>query len=152
NALQNYGFSRAAVIYYVFDVPVLAGRDLRGEPLHVRRGLLESKILPILADPVRHAPELDGALADLINAVRQQRLEGLVAKRRDSFYEPGQRSGAWLKMRVNQGREFVIGGYTPAAGSFDALIFGYYQGQRLLYCARTRSGFTPRLRLHILER
>jgi ATP-dependent DNA ligase len=55
-----------------------------------------------------------------------------VAKRRDSLHEPGQRSGAWRKMRVNQGQEFVIGGYTPSAGSFDSLIFGYYEGDRLM--------------------
>jgi ATP-dependent DNA ligase len=53
-------------------------------------------------------------------------------------------------MRVNQGQEFVIGGYTPGAKNFDALIFGYYEGGKLLYAARTRSGFTPpsRAQLH----
>src|SRR5512134_2785339 len=56
------------------------------------------------------------------------------------------------KMRINRGQEFVIGGYTPSARSFDALIFGYYDGDRLLYVARTRNGFTPRSRLDIFER
>jgi ATP-dependent DNA ligase len=55
-------------------------------------------------------------------------------------------------MRVNQGQEFVIGGYTPTAGSFDALIFGYYEGGELIYVARTRNGFTPRSRLDLLKR
>ncbi len=66
----------------------------------------------------------------------------LVAKHRDSPYEPGQRSGAWQKMRVNQGQEFV-GGYTSSAHNFDAIIFGYYEGGKLLYAGRTRNGFTP---------
>lgn len=152
NILQNYGFPEAPIIYYIFDLLILAGRDLKREPLTVRRRLLESAILPILAEPLRHSPELHACLPDLVNAIREQRLEGLIAKRRDSLYEPGQRSGAWLKMRVNQGREFVIGGYMPGAGGLDALIFGYYEGKRLLYCARTRSGFNPRLRLQLLER
>src|SRR5436190_154618 len=52
-------------------------------------------------------------------------------------------SGAWQKMRVNRGQEFVIGGYTPSASNFDALIFGYYEGDKLQYVARTRNGFTP---------
>jgi bifunctional non-homologous end joining protein LigD len=86
---------------------------------------------------------LDASLPDLIQAVKAQGLEGLVAKRRDSRYEPGQRSGVWQKMRVNQTQEFVIGGYTIGDRTFDALIFGYYDGPRLIYAARTRNGFTP---------
>jgi len=71
---------------------------------------------------------LNVSLSELTKAVKAHGFEGIVAKRLDSRYEPGQRSGAWLKMRVNQGQEFVIGGYTPGSGSFDALIFGYYEG------------------------
>ena len=48
-----------------------------------------------------------------------------------------------MKMRVNRGQEFVIGGYTHGTRTFDALIFGYYEGERLIYAARTRNGFTP---------
>jgi len=49
-------------------------------------------------------------------------------------------------MRINKGQEFVIGGYTPNGESFDALIFGYYDGGKLMYVACTRNGFTPRVR------
>ena len=108
-----------------------------------RRRLLHERVPPPLAEPIRPSPVLDASLSDLIPSVRQQELEGLVAKRLDSKYEPGQRSGAWQKMRVNRGQEFVIGGYTTGAKNFDALIFGYYEGDRLIYAARTRNGFTP---------
>jgi hypothetical protein len=84
--------------------------------------------------------------------VHAQGFEGLVAKRRDSRYEPGQRSGTWQKMRINRGQEFVIAGYTLGGATFDALIFGYYEGSKLLYVARTRNGFTPRLREDLLKR
>ena len=85
--------------------------------------------------------------------MRAQGLEGIVAKRVDSRYEPGQCSGAWQKMRVNQGREFVIGGYTPAGRNFDAIIFGYYDDEdRLVYVARTRNGFTPASREELYKR
>jgi ATP-dependent DNA ligase len=67
----------------------------------------------------------------------------LVAKRRDSKYESGLRSGAWMKMRVNQGQELVIAGYTPSSKNFDALVIGYYENAKLMYAARTRNGFTP---------
>lgn len=62
-----------------------------------------------------------------------------MAKRRDSLYEPGLRSGAWQKTRINQGQEFVIGGYTPSLKNFDALIIGYYEGGKQLFAARTAS-------------
>src|SRR5688500_10884829 len=146
NVLQNYGSAAAAVVYYVFDVMVLNGTDLRREPLTARRKILESKILPKLAEPVRYATTLDAPLPVLIESVKAQSLEGLVAKRLDSVYEPGQRSGAWQKMRVDRAQEFVIGGYTHGTKTFDALIFGYYEGRDLIYVARTRNGFTPTTR------
>src|SRR4051794_30632916 len=82
------------------------------QPLEARRKLLRQRVLSKLADPIRESPELEASLPDLIQSVKAQGLEGLVTKRRDSRYESGQRSGAWQKMRVNQGQEFVIGGYT----------------------------------------
>jgi len=122
------------------------------EHLSARRDLLRSQVLPKVREPVRGCPTLDGSLPDLIDAVRAHGLEGLVAKRLDSVYESGQRSGAWRKMRINREQEFVIGGYTPGARNFDALIFGCYQDGRLLYVARTRNGFTPASREQLYRR
>ena len=152
NALQNYGSSRAPIFYFLFDVLMLGGRNVMSERLNIRRDLLRDHVLPKLSDPVRRSPELNASLADVINAVRSQGLEGVVAKRLDSGYEPGQRSGAWRKMRINQGQEFVIGGYTLGAKHFDALVFGYYEDGKLLYAARTRNGFTPVLRGELQKR
>ena len=152
NALQNYGSARIRIVYYVFDVLILSGRDIMQEHLSARRDLLRSHVLPKVREPVRECPTLDGSLPDLIEAVRAHGLEGLVAKRLDSVYESGQRSGAWRKMRINREQEFVIGGYTPGARNFDALIFGCYQDGRLLYVARTRNGFTPASREQLYRR
>jgi bifunctional non-homologous end joining protein LigD len=55
-------------------------------------------------------------------------------------------------MRVNQGQEFVIGGYTPSDKNFDALVIGYYEGLNLMYTARTRNGYTPALRANLFEK
>jgi ATP-dependent DNA ligase len=71
-----------------------------------------------VGDPIRHSPELR---ASLIASVRAQELQGLVAKHLDRKYEPGQRSGAWQKIRIDYGQEFVIGGYTVDTTTFDAL-------------------------------
>jgi DNA ligase D-like protein (predicted ligase) len=152
NVLQNYGSAPAPVIYYVFDVMVLAGRDVMREPLETRRRLLEQKVLPKLSEPVRYAASLDAALPVLVQSVKAQGFEGLVAKRRNSMYEPGLRTGAWTKMRVNRGQEFVIGGYTRGTKTFDALIFGYFEGEKLIYVARTRNGFTPGTRAQLFRK
>jgi len=152
NLLQNYGSSTAVLIYYVFDALIIAGHDVMREPLDARRKLLEDHVLPKLDEPIRYSHELNSDLSTLIEAVKAQGLEGLVAKRRNSRYESGQRSGAWQKMRVNRGQEFVIGGYTIGGRTFDAIIFGYYQDDKLVYAARTRNGFTPSLREHLMKR
>jgi bifunctional non-homologous end joining protein LigD len=152
NALQNYGSAPAPVVFYVFDVLVLSGKDLRREPLQNRRELLEKKVLPRLPQPVRYSAPLDAELPVLIQSVKAHGFEGLVAKRRNSPYEPGLRSGAWMKMRVNRGQEFVIGGYTRGTKTFDALIFGYFDGEKLIYVARTRNGFTPVARAQLFKK
>lgn len=152
NVLQNYGSSSAPVVFYVFDVMVLRGKDVMSEPLEQRLSLLETKVLPKLKEPVRYAGFLNATLPDLVASVRAHGLEGLVAKRLGSRYEPGRRSGAWMKMRVNRGQEFVIGGYTLGTKTFDAIVFGYYEGKKLIYVARTRNGFTPATRLGLFKK
>ena len=122
------------------------------ETLEARRELLEKNVLPNLAEPVRYAGPLEAELPVLVESVKAQGLEGLVAKRRDSRYEAGLRSGAWQKMRVNRGQEFVIGGYTRGTRTFDALVFGYYQDSKLIYAARTRNGFTPVIRAQLFKK
>jgi ATP-dependent DNA ligase len=150
--LQNYGAVGARLHVFVFDALIPSGKEVMGEPLVKRRELLEKYVLPKLDEPIRYSLVLNGRLKDLIHSVKAQRLEGLIAKRSDSKYEPGLRSGAWVKMRVNQGQEFVIGGYTVGGPTFDALVFGYYEGGRLIYAARTRNGFTPKLRAELMKR
>src|SRR4030095_9551589 len=89
---------------------------------------------------------------DILHAVRQQGLEGLIGKRKDSRYEPGKRSGAWIKYRVNRGQELVIGGYIPGSHGLDSIIVGYYKGNDLIYVARVRNGFVPASRRQVFAR
>jgi bifunctional non-homologous end joining protein LigD len=152
NLLQNYGSSKVRLVFFIFDVLILKGRSVMPEPLSKRRAFLEKQVLPKLAEPIRYSRELNASLPDLIASVKSAGLEGLVAKRRNSRYEPGQRSGAWQKMRINRGQEFVIGGYTPSDRNFEALIFGYYKEGRLQYVARTRNGFTPLSREQLFKK
>jgi bifunctional non-homologous end joining protein LigD len=101
---------------------------------------------------MRYLPEMHASLSELIQVAKAHGFEGRVAKRRYSRYEARQRSGAWRKMRINKAQDFVIGGYTMGGAPFDALIFGYYDADRLIYVARTRSGFTPSSRAELFRR
>jgi DNA ligase D-like protein (predicted ligase) len=151
NLLQNYRQAGTALEYYTFDLLHLAGRNLREHPLGERRELLRSRVMRRLASPIRFSEALNGSPAEVIAAVKAQSLEGVIAKRSDSRYESGQRSGAWVKLRVNQGQDLVIGGYVPTGSNFDSIIVGYYAGDELIYVARVRNGFGPTIREKVFE-
>lgn len=86
----------------------------------------------------------------MLESSAEQGLEGVVAKRKDSRYEAGKRSGAWSKFRLNAGQELVIGGYVPGAHGVDSIVVGYYNESRLIYVARVRNGFVPETRRQVL--
>jgi bifunctional non-homologous end joining protein LigD len=97
-------------------------------PLETRRELLADALAKV-DYPVLRSTAFDAKPADLIRAAKELELEGVIAKRKGSPYEPGRRSGAWLKYKINRSQEFVIGGYT-AGNPFDALIVGCYEAVR----------------------
>jgi bifunctional non-homologous end joining protein LigD len=103
---------------------IYQGRNILRLPLETRRELL-TEALSKVEYPVLRSQNFDAKPADLIRAAKELELEGIIAKRKDSVYEPGRRSGAWLKYKINRSQEFVIGGYT-AGNPFDALIVGLY--------------------------
>jgi DNA ligase D-like protein (predicted ligase) len=148
NLLQNYQAGAARIRYYIFDLLCYKDRDLTRLPLIERRALLKSLTI---RDPVRIADFVQASATALLLAVRQQGLEGIVGKRKDSIYEAGKRSGAWIKYRVNRGQELVIGGYMPGAHGVDSIIVGYYKGDDLIYVARVRNGFVPASRRRLFE-
>ena len=84
NLLQNYGSSKAPLVFFVFDLLILKGRNVMTEPLCQRRTLLEGEVLPKLAEPIRYSPALEASLPDLIASIKAAGLEGLVAKRKNS--------------------------------------------------------------------
>jgi bifunctional non-homologous end joining protein LigD len=151
NLLQNFRAEASRIRYYIFDLLCWADRDLTQVPMVERRALLKSVVV-IPDKRIRISDYFEAAPKDLLSAVREQRLEGIVGKRKDSVYQPGKRSGAWIKYRVNRGQEFVIGGYFPGPHGFDSLIVGYYEGDKLMYVARTRNGFVPASRRQVFSR
>jgi len=142
------------VDFVVFDLLHLDGRSTRELPYERRRELL----LELGLDGPRWrtpAHRVDGG-AELLEAARRQNLEGIVAKRLDSPYRPGKRTGEWLKARVWKRQEFVIGGYIPGEGTREdrvgSLLVGYYdrrpeeasegEPQRLVFAGGVGSGLT----------
>ena len=150
-ALQNSQSGRESVYFYVFDLMKLRGQDVRALPLKERRQLMEEAI-GRLGDPVRVSLIFNADPSELLSATRNQGLEGIIAKRIDSSYESGERSGAWVKYKTNKGQELVIGGYKPGSNGFDSLLVGYYENKSLLFVAKIKNGFTPVLRRKLAER
>jgi DNA ligase D-like protein (predicted ligase) len=146
NLLQNFRSAQLNIHYYGFDALMHKGRWLTDRPLGERREIL-AKILP-LNNHVSLSVN-DTSADTMLKFVKAHDLEGIIAKRADSLYEPGKRTGLWSKYRINLGQEFVIGGYTPGSGGFDALIVGVYLKRELMFAARVRAGFVPATRREV---
>ncbi len=146
------------VTYVIFDLLYIDGRDLIGEPYARRRELLEGMEL---AGPSWQTPSYStGHAEELLEASREQRLEGIVLKRLDSRYAPGKRTGAWLKVKNTGRQEFAIGGWLPGEGrrrnSIGALLLGWFDpddgGRTLHYAGKVGTGFSARDLTELPER
>ena len=151
NLLQNFRAKASRIHYFVFDLLVFQDRDLTRLPLFERRELMRS-LLKFQSPRIRISEYVEASATDMLDAVRQQGLEGIIGKRTDSLYQSGKRSGAWIKYRVNRGQELVIGGFLPGAHGIDSIIVGYYKGDDLVYVARVRNGFVPASRRQVFEK
>jgi bifunctional non-homologous end joining protein LigD len=148
--LQSYhmaGRRKPPILYYVFDLLNLNGRNLTGLPLVKRKEMLK-RLLEPLTETVRFSASIEADSARVIKAMKARGLEGLIAKMRNSKYEAGQRSGAWVKYKWTREQEFVIGGYTQPQGSrthFGAILVGYYEENQLRFASKVGTGFDRKL-------
>lgn len=146
--LQAYdlGQEQPPLCYYVFDLPRLKKQDLTGLPLLKRKAMLRKlfKDSPV----IRYSASLEGSAEVLLKQVKKLGLEGLIGKRPDSVYEAGRRSGQWIKLKIHQEQEFVIGGFTEPEGSrkhIGALIVGVHAEGGLQCVGKVGTGFNERL-------
>jgi bifunctional non-homologous end joining protein LigD len=147
--LQSAGDSGAGsgLAFYVFDLLNLNGKDTTSLPLLKRKALLKT-LLPGNSGCIRFSDVLPGDIHQVSTAMQKLGLEGLIAKKRDSKYEPGARSGSWVKFKWGHEQEFVIGGYTDPEGSrpfFGSITVGYYGGNRLIFAGKVGTGFNTKL-------
>jgi bifunctional non-homologous end joining protein LigD len=143
NALQH-SRAKGHVHYYAFNITRASWRNVRSLPLEKRRELMRQALQKVQYPVIQSIP-FEVRPAELLRAAKKLGLEGVVAKRKGSVYEPGRSSGTWLKYKILQSREFVIGGFT-AGNLFDALIVGCYEAGKLKYVGKVRNGFVPHMR------
>ncbi|HYZ20002.1 MAG TPA: DNA ligase D [Gaiellaceae bacterium] len=153
SAMQQAG-SGTPIVYYVFDLLEVDGEPVVDLPLTERRERLE-QLLDRRNNDVRLSEAFDDGEA-LLAAARQQRLEGVMAKRVDSRYLPGRRTRDWLKIKARNRQEFVIVGYTRGKGrregTLGSLVLGAYQGGELVYAGNCGTGFTEKEIDRLLEK
>ena len=137
------------IAYYAFDLLHLNGNSLVALPLQERRRQLPDVIAQ---SGLLMSETLSGAAAEVCEAVRGLGLEGVIAKRRDSRYESGLRTGAWQKVKLDRQQEFVVGGFRPGPLGIDALLVGYHDDDGLKFAGKVRAGFTPHLRREVFDR
>jgi bifunctional non-homologous end joining protein LigD len=162
NALQNRAALKetrqiaeaqrqASVVLLCFDLLHFAGLNLRGNPYVDRRRYLSQCLLPSAHVQLVHASD---DAEQLYAASVANGFEGIVSKRKDSTYQPGKRSKAWLKVKAIQSSEFVVGGYTLGKGARDSLgslLLGYWRGDELHYVGHVGSGIDDKRLPDLLE-
>jgi len=152
-ALQNWrSDADGELLYYVFDILWLDGKDLTELPLIDRKTVLQS-IMPE-DSLIKSGYSVTAEGSEFFDAARELGLEGIIAKRTDSLYYPGNRSKDWLKIKVSKRQEVVIGGYTRNTGSsklFSSLLLGVYDDGDFMYVGKVGTGFKDEQQREMLE-
>ena len=147
--LQGFdmGLVRPPIVFYAFDLLRLNGKDLQNLPIEERKAKLEG-LLKKPPGVIRYSVSFTKKIEELLSRAQELGLEGLIGKRSGSRYEAGKRTGAWVKIKLYQEQEFVIGGYTEPEGSrkhFGALLVGFYEGKSFKFAGRVGTGFSEKL-------
>jgi len=154
-ALQNTGAgNRGTLVYFVFDLLRLNGENIEELPLDERKARLKKIVGGRSTGRIRFSEHIDGNGDAFFAEACRAGLEGIVSKRRDQPYRAG-RHGGWVKTKCVQRQEFVIGGFTDPEGmraGLGALLIGYYEGDRLVFCGKVGTGFSHKLALDLRAR
>ena len=152
-ALQNWQSQKEGeLIYYVFDLLWYNGYDLTGLPLTQRKNIL-SELIPE-DSLIRLSKDFETSGVEFLKAAKKAGLEGIVAKRKESLYHTGERTGEWLKIKASQRQEVVIGGYTNNADSdkpFSSLLVGVFEQGKFIYTGKIGTGFNISTQRELLK-
>ncbi|MDQ4079313.1 MAG: DNA ligase D [Gemmatimonadota bacterium] len=154
NTIADFARRQPASIA-LFDI-LVDGKDvLLREPWAERRKRLERVLRRRTNQRLHISPSVPGDGEEMLERARRDGLEGVIAKRTDSMYEPGARSRAWLKLKVEHRQELVVGGWTEPRNTREyigALLLGYFDGHRFVYAGHTGGGFTRQGLKHMYAR
>ena len=148
--LQNAKSKGAPVYFYAFDLLHFDGENLISLPLSKRRAELEAAF-PKWPPLVQLSPVLTGPLKKIAARVREYEFEGIVAKRVDSIYRPGEEPGTWVKKKLQRSEDFIVGGYIPGAQGVDQLVVGVRREGALHFVDSVKNGFVPTTRRKVQE-
>jgi bifunctional non-homologous end joining protein LigD len=153
-SLQNWrSEADGYLLYYVFDIPWLEGRNLAGMPLTERQTILKSLVPE--NSIIKMSDSFEGSGLKIFDAARKMGLEGIIAKRADSPYHAGDRTRDWLKIKAKKRQEMVIGGFTKNEASrklFSALLVGVFDGKKLVYTGKVGTGFSDNAQQDLMNR
>lgn len=153
-SLQNWrSEADGEIVYYVFDILWLEGKDLKSLPLAERRKVLR-KSLP-KEGIIRYSEDFETTPEKFLATAADMGMEGIMAKRIDSPYVEGERTRNWLKIKANKRHEVVIGGYTQNEGTgklFSSLLVGVYESRGLQYIGKIGTGFNRQTQKDLMER
>jgi bifunctional non-homologous end joining protein LigD len=152
NLTKPADIERAAKAYpaqlMLFDILELNGQSLIKKSYQERRDILEDLVPPQSGSRIQVPPIFDGDLRAALDTADQLQLEGVVAKRRNSIYQPGRRTHTWLKIKLHRAQEVVIGGWREGQGRREggvgSLLMGIPTQAGLRYVGRVGSGFNER--------
>ena len=153
-SLQNWrSEADGELIYYVFDLLWLDGHDLMQLPLTERRELLRQNLPG--EGIIRMSEDFKASASEFLEVASGMGLEGIIAKKENSTYHPGERTRDWLKIKANLRHEVVIGGYTRNEGSnkaFSSLLVGVYENGNLEYTGKIGTGFNDKLQAEMMQK
>ncbi len=152
--LQNWrSEADGDLVYYIFDILWINGRDIMGLPLTFRREILKN-IVPG-EGIIRLSENFASSGMEFFEAAKKIGLEGIVAKKAGSNYFPGKRSDEWLKIKANKRQEMVIGGYTKnddSSKAFSSLLVGFFENNKLIYTGKVGTGFNDKQQKEMLKK
>jgi bifunctional non-homologous end joining protein LigD len=153
-SLQNWrSEADGHLVYYLFDILWLEGYDLTSLPLVERKEILKG-IIPD-DDIIRFSENFETSATEFLKVAAEMNMEGIMAKKADSVYNPGLRTKEWLKIKANKRHEVIIGGFTINEGSnkkFSSLLVGLYDKGRLNYIGKIGTGFNDKTQAEILKK
>jgi DNA ligase D-like protein (predicted ligase) len=149
NALQNIRTRPVDVHFYVFDFLHWQGANLLELPLAQRQQRLWNTFKD--SDHIHYPIPLNAELERIILKIREYGFEGIIAKERDSIYIPGKSPGTWIKKKLKQSAEFIIGGYIPGRNGVDEILVGEFENKKFNFVEDIDDGFVPATRRQVFE-